>query len=101
MPPEVRVPRSAGDRLVLLMVNEAVMVLGEALAQSAAMIDLAMVLGVGWAPHRGGPLRYADERGLPAVVEALEALAARHGRRFAPCAELKKRAEMNIRIADS
>ena len=36
------------------------------------MIDLAMVLGTGWAPHRGGPLRYADERGLANVVEALE-----------------------------
>ena len=35
-------------------------------------IDLAMVLGTGWAPHRGGPLRYADERGLAAVVEALD-----------------------------
>ena len=49
-----------------------------------------MVLGTGWAPHRGGPLRYADERGLAAVVEALGGLAARHGRRFEPCGELKK-----------
>ena len=61
------------------------MVLGEGLAESAEMIDLAMVLGTGWAPHRGGPLRYADERGPAAVVEALSGLAARHGRRFEAC----------------
>jgi 3-hydroxyacyl-CoA dehydrogenase/enoyl-CoA hydratase/3-hydroxybutyryl-CoA epimerase len=50
-----------------------------------------MVLGTGWAPHRGGPLRYADGRGLSAVVEALTGLAARRGKRFEPCAELKIR----------
>ncbi len=88
MPPEVRAVE-ARDRLVLLMVNEAALVLSEGLAESAETIDLAMVLGTGWAPHRGGPLRYADERGLGNVVEALEALAARHGGRFTPCAELK------------
>ena len=57
-----------------------------------------MVLGTGWAPHRGGPLRYADERGPAAVVEALNGLAARHGRRFEPCAELRKRAEAGTRF---
>ena len=86
------------ERLVLLTVNEAAMVLGEGLAESAEMIDLAMVLGTGWAPHRGGPLRYADERGPAAVVEALSGLAARHGRRFEPCQELKKRAETGTRF---
>ena len=83
---------------MLLMVNEAAMVLGEGLAETAEIIDLAMVLGTGWAPHRGGPLRYADERGLAAVVEALESLAARHGRRFTPSLELKKRAEAGQRF---
>ena len=78
--------------MVLVMVNEAAMVLSEGLAESAETIDLAMVLGTGWAPHRGGPLRYADERGLASVVEALETLAGRHGRRFTPSAELKKQA---------
>jgi 3-hydroxyacyl-CoA dehydrogenase / enoyl-CoA hydratase / 3-hydroxybutyryl-CoA epimerase len=98
MPPEVRAVE-ARERLVLLMVNEAAMVLGEGLAETAEMIDLAMVLGTGWAPHRGGPLRYADERGLGNVVEGIESLAARHGRRFTPCSELKKRAEANQRFS--
>jgi 3-hydroxyacyl-CoA dehydrogenase / enoyl-CoA hydratase / 3-hydroxybutyryl-CoA epimerase len=98
MPPEVRAVE-ARERLVLLMVNEAAVVLGEGLAETAEMIDLAMVLGTGWAPHRGGPLRYADERGLGNVVEGIESLAARHGRRFTPCSELKKRAEANQRFS--
>jgi 3-hydroxyacyl-CoA dehydrogenase/enoyl-CoA hydratase/3-hydroxybutyryl-CoA epimerase len=81
------------ERMVLSMVNEAALALAERLAASAGAIDLAMVLGTGWAPHRGGPLRYADDRGLLDVVQALNSLAARHGRRFEPCAELKRRAE--------
>jgi 3-hydroxyacyl-CoA dehydrogenase/enoyl-CoA hydratase/3-hydroxybutyryl-CoA epimerase len=82
----------ARERMVLLMLNEAALALSEGLADSAAAIDLALVLGTGWAPHRGGPLRYADERGLPAVVEALTGQAARHGKRFEPGAGLKVRA---------
>ncbi len=83
------------ERMVFLMVNEAALGLSEGLAAGAAAIDLAMVLGTGWAPHRGGPLRYADDRGLADVVQALTTLAARHGRRFDPCPELRRRAEAN------
>ena len=60
LPAEAR-EAEARERLVLLTVNEAAMVFGEGLAESAEMIDLAMVLGTGWAPHHGGPLRYADD----------------------------------------
>jgi 3-hydroxyacyl-CoA dehydrogenase/enoyl-CoA hydratase/3-hydroxybutyryl-CoA epimerase len=90
--PEAARLTGARERLVLLMVNEAAMVLGEGLAADAETIDLAMVLGTGWAPHRGGPLRYADDRGLAAVAEALAALSQRYGKRFTPCPELAKRA---------
>ena len=89
--PEARLAE-ARERMVLLMVNEAALALSEGLAESGDMIDLAMVLGTGWAPHRGGPLRYADERGLSNVVEALTGLAGRRGKRFEACAELKTRA---------
>jgi 3-hydroxyacyl-CoA dehydrogenase/enoyl-CoA hydratase/3-hydroxybutyryl-CoA epimerase len=83
------------ERMVLLMVNEAALGLSEQLTANAAALNLAMVLGSGWAPHRGGPLRYADERGLADIVQSLSALAARYGRRFEPCPELKRRAETN------
>jgi 3-hydroxyacyl-CoA dehydrogenase/enoyl-CoA hydratase/3-hydroxybutyryl-CoA epimerase len=92
LPPAARLA-DARERLVLLMVNEAALGLSEGLADDAATIDLAMVFGTGWAPHRGGPLRYADDRGLADVVRALEGLTGRLGPRFEACAELKRRAE--------
>ncbi len=83
----------ARDRMVLLMVNEAAACLGEELVNDPDTIDLALVFGTGWAPHRGGPLHYADSRGLGEVVRRLAELARRHGPRFEPCAELRRRAE--------
>jgi 3-hydroxyacyl-CoA dehydrogenase/enoyl-CoA hydratase/3-hydroxybutyryl-CoA epimerase len=97
LPPATRL-REARERMVLLMVNEAALALAEGLAANAGRIDLAMVLGTGWAPHRGGPLHYADTRGLAEVVAALADLAARYGKRFEPCAELQTRAERNQRF---
>jgi 3-hydroxyacyl-CoA dehydrogenase / enoyl-CoA hydratase / 3-hydroxybutyryl-CoA epimerase len=83
----------ARERMVLAMVNEAAACLSEGIAASAADIDLAMILGIGWAPHRGGPLRYAEDRGLSKVVQALTELTQREGSRFTACAELRERAE--------
>jgi 3-hydroxyacyl-CoA dehydrogenase/enoyl-CoA hydratase/3-hydroxybutyryl-CoA epimerase len=82
----------AREQLVLLMVNEAALCLGECLTSGAETIDLAMVLGTGWAPHRGGPLRYADKRGLVETVNMLAELARQVGPRFEPCEELRRRA---------
>jgi 3-hydroxyacyl-CoA dehydrogenase/enoyl-CoA hydratase/3-hydroxybutyryl-CoA epimerase len=91
LPPAVQM-REARERMVLAMVNEAAACLGERVAEDAESIDLAMVLGTGWAPHRGGPLHYADDRGLDQVVRSLKQLAERFGPRFEPCAELQSRA---------
>lgn len=85
--------KEAQERMVCLMVNEAAACLAERLAESADVIDLAMVLGTGWAPHRGGPLRYADDRGAGDIVKTLETLSKQLGRRFEPCAELRRRAQ--------
>jgi 3-hydroxyacyl-CoA dehydrogenase/enoyl-CoA hydratase/3-hydroxybutyryl-CoA epimerase len=83
----------ARERMVLLMVNEAALALGAGLAADAEALDLALVLGTGWAPHRGGPLHYADDRGPAEVARALAELAGRHGPRFEPCDELRRHAE--------
>jgi 3-hydroxyacyl-CoA dehydrogenase len=83
----------ARERMVLVMVNEAARCLEEQIAADAETIDLAMVLGTGWAPHRGGPLRYADDVGLSTIVQTLERWKVEHGPRFEPCAELRRRAE--------
>lgn len=78
-------------RMALLMVNEAARCEEEGVTGTPGDIDLAMVLGTGFAPFRGGPLRYADAMGAPAVVATLEQLA-RLDNRFEPCARLKSMA---------
>lgn len=85
------VPREeAESRMVLAMVNEAVRALEEGVVESAEEVDLAMSLGAGFPAYRGGLLFHADRAGLPEVVRALEALAARLGDRFAPAPLLRR-----------
>jgi 3-hydroxyacyl-CoA dehydrogenase/enoyl-CoA hydratase/3-hydroxybutyryl-CoA epimerase len=43
-----------------------------------------VIFGSGFAPFRGGPLRYARERGLKDVHARLLELEAMHGARFHP-----------------
>ena len=69
-------------RLVLPMINEAARCLETGIVANPPRVDLAMVLGTGFPPFRGGLLRHADALGLTAVVQGLEALAGRHGPRF-------------------
>jgi 3-hydroxyacyl-CoA dehydrogenase/enoyl-CoA hydratase/3-hydroxybutyryl-CoA epimerase len=76
--------------MVYLMVNEAAACLGEALAENAAAIDLAMVLGTGWAHYRGGPLQYGQDHGYGRIVSRMQELAQHLGARFQPCAELRR-----------
>ena len=54
-------------RMVLLMINEAARCLEEKIVEGPAEIDFAMVMGTGFAPFRGGPLRYADALGAARV----------------------------------
>ncbi|MCA9116419.1 MAG: hypothetical protein KDA79_15145 [Planctomycetaceae bacterium] len=71
-------------RLVGSLLVESIRVLEEGIVQQPAMLDLAMVLGTGFAPFRGGPLQLVDERGAAEVLSDLEELAQQFGERFAP-----------------
>jgi 3-hydroxyacyl-CoA dehydrogenase/enoyl-CoA hydratase/3-hydroxybutyryl-CoA epimerase len=64
------------ERCVLAMANEAARCLAEAVVDGPRALDLATVFGTGFAPFRGGVLRYADSLGLGRVVERLERLRA-------------------------
>ncbi|OWK47299.1 3-hydroxyacyl-CoA dehydrogenase NAD-binding domain-containing protein [Fimbriiglobus ruber] len=77
-------------RLMYPMINEAARCLESATADAPWVIDFAMVLGTGFAPFRGGPLRAADAWGMGQVVSDLEQLSRTHGARFAPCSLLKE-----------
>ena len=58
-------------RLVLPMINEAAMILDEKIVESADVVDLGLVFGIGFPPFRGGLLRYADSEGLDRILEAI------------------------------
>jgi len=72
------------DRALLIMVNEAAMCLQEGIVDNAQYLDMAMVMGTGFPPFRGGLLRYADAVGIESIVITLESLAKNHGIRFEP-----------------
>ena len=61
------------ERLMLPMIIEAALCLEEGIAESPEEIDLALVLGLGFPRHAGGPLKYADWLGLQHVVERCDA----------------------------
>ncbi len=73
------------DRLVLIMVNEAARTLEEKVVEVPEDVDFGMVMGTGWSPFRGGPLRFADTLGVGTVASRLNNLRERIGGRFAPC----------------
>ena len=56
------------DRLFLCMALEAVRALEDKIARQPGDIDMAMILGVGFPPFRGGPLRWCDTEGAANIV---------------------------------
>jgi len=72
------------DRLILIMVNEAARCMAEGVVAAPEHLDLAMIMGTGFPPFRGGLLRYAEDRGIPTIRDRLTELASRFGARFAP-----------------
>jgi 3-hydroxyacyl-CoA dehydrogenase/enoyl-CoA hydratase/3-hydroxybutyryl-CoA epimerase len=82
--PTAKVPDDLTDRLMLALVNEAMAVLREGVVGDADLVDAGVIFGSGFAPFRGGPLKYARDRGVADVVATLGTLAGRHGERFLP-----------------
>jgi 3-hydroxyacyl-CoA dehydrogenase/enoyl-CoA hydratase/3-hydroxybutyryl-CoA epimerase len=72
------------NRLMLAFINEAAACYADRVVDDADLIDGGVIFGTGFAPFRGGPIHYARQRGIDAIIADLESLAARHGDRFAP-----------------
>ncbi|WP_339911965.1 3-hydroxyacyl-CoA dehydrogenase NAD-binding domain-containing protein [Symmachiella dynata] len=88
------------QRLIYPMINEAARCLEEGIASKPDDIDLAMVLGTGFAPFRGGPLQYADSVGIQHVCETLDKFAEKMVR-MTPCAKLREMAKGNEKFSDA
>jgi len=87
-------------RLVLLMVNEAARCVEEKIIDSPEDTDYGMILGTGFAPFRGGPLRFAEHLGLKKVVDELQRLSEAE-KKFLPCEILKGHARDGTRFYES
>ena len=72
------------DRMVSPALNEAVACLREGIVADADLVDVGMIFGTGFAPHRGGPVQTIRARGKQEWLRILEDLKARHGLRFEP-----------------
>ncbi len=80
-------------RLVYPMLAESIRCLEEHVVDQPWAIDLAMVLGTGFAPHRGGPLHVVDQIGAHRVLSNAKRLSAMCGPRFSPPEKLIQMAE--------
>jgi len=78
-----RVPEDIIDRLILRMLNEAVACLRENLVADSDYLDAGMIFGAGFPPFRGGPMAYVREQGEALLLQRLNLLAQRYGKRFA------------------
>ena len=92
--------KELGERLMLPLVLECIRCLDEGVAgepgrEAATRVDLASVMGIGFAPFRGGAICYAESIGSAKLLESLAPLREAYGERFAANEGLRKRSETN------
>ena len=76
----------AFKRMIYVMINEAARCLEERVVDNPQTIDIGMIMGTGFPPHRAGLLRYADTLGIDNIVKELEVLEQKFKTlRFKPC----------------
>jgi 3-hydroxyacyl-CoA dehydrogenase/enoyl-CoA hydratase/3-hydroxybutyryl-CoA epimerase len=76
------------ERCLFMLVNDAMYALADGVVQGPGDVDLAMVLGTGFPPFRGGLLQWADTVGAQTVRARLVELEGAHGPRFQPAPRL-------------
>jgi 3-hydroxyacyl-CoA dehydrogenase/enoyl-CoA hydratase/3-hydroxybutyryl-CoA epimerase len=84
------------ERGIFAMINEcALALLTDKIVELPAEVDLAMIMGTGFPPFRGGLLKYADSIGAQYVVDQLEVYAAKGAARLKPSEPLFQLAKNN------
>ena len=87
-------------RLIYPMINEGARILEERKAIRASDIDVVWVHGFRWPTDKGGPMFYADQVGLPAIVGALGRFEAQLGPALKPAPLLARLAAEGGRFRD-
>ncbi|MFT6677168.1 MAG: 3-hydroxyacyl-CoA dehydrogenase [Sulfitobacter sp.] len=62
-------------RYMCAMVNEAARVVGEGIARRPLDVDMTLLFGYGFPRYWGGPMKWADLQGLPAILADIESYA--------------------------
>ncbi len=88
------------QRTMYALVNEGARILEEGIARRASDIDVIYVNGYGFPAFRGGPLFYADEQGLPAVLATIRRFHEAHGELWQPAPLLERLVAQGKRFAD-
>ena len=84
------------ERGIFAMINECALALdADKIVETPHEVDLAMIMGTGFPPFRGGLLKYADSIGCKYVAEKLSAYAEKRNAkmRLTPNVKLIARAE--------
>jgi 3-hydroxyacyl-CoA dehydrogenase / enoyl-CoA hydratase / 3-hydroxybutyryl-CoA epimerase len=89
---------AAQRRLVYIMLNEAARAVAEGVVRRARDGDIGAVMGFGFPPFRGGPLRMIDTLGPDTVVRTLQDLERDYGERFTPAEALVEMARAGERF---
>ncbi len=77
-------PTDIQDRMIMRMLNEIVACLRDGVVENGDLADAGIIFGTGFAPFRGGPVNYIDDRGAQQLQKLLENLTHRYGERFQP-----------------
>lgn len=88
------------ERGVFAMVNECALALDQdKIVETPHEVDLAMIMGTGFPPFRGGLLRYADSVGIEHIKTRLDKYAEeRKAKRLKPSSKLLERAEKKTKF---
>ncbi len=92
----VRRPIAAEEirlRALCALANEGARILEEGIAARSVDIDMVWINGYGFPAHEGGPMFWADARGLPQVLADIERFAADDPRTWAAAPLLRHLAE--------
>ncbi len=92
--PEVTGLEHLQRRLMIAQVAEVGRIIDDGIMRDYRDVEVGAILGLGFAPNTGGPLTWADNQGLPALVEEMKTMAATYGERYAP-------AQVFIEMAES
>ena len=80
------------DRILFIQAIETIRCFEEGVLETVRDANIGSIFGIGFAPWTGGAIQYVNQYGLAAFVQRAEALAAKHGARFAPPALLRDKA---------